>query len=270
MLPFLGDEISSVLLKLIFCHSSQTHLLPFHIIFYFTSGSTAKHGVCIYVHKLIMADSFTKPLPNVTSIHLPAFDVYCLLVYPPPSNSLDANDSVLNLITEFCVGKEVILVGDFNLPSIDWCTSPPKSSSAIDASFLDCFNSLGLTQWVHEPTYPHSGNILDLVLTSEPDRIGLTKVLLPLPGCDHYPTMFEYAFVTDHPQESDPSHAFPHKHWHKGNYGAITHHLASLDWYFELAYLSADKAFEHFATILHSLVEQFVLVKPSKATPKLG
>ena len=136
---------------------TETHLLshisdsfvtlPDYILFrHDTSGPTAKHGVCIYVHRLIMADSFSKPLPNVTSIHLPAFDVYCLLVYHPPSNSQDANDSVLNLIAEFCVGKEVILVGDFNLPSIDWYTNPPRSSSATDTSFLDCFNSLGLTQ----------------------------------------------------------------------------------------------------------------------------
>ena len=254
---------------------TETHLLslipdsfaaiPDYILFrHDTTGPTAKHGVCIYVHKLIMADSFTKPLPNVISVHLPAFDVYFLLVYRPPSNPPVANDSVLNLISEFCVGKEVILVGDFNLPSIDWHTNPPKSSSAMDASFLDCFNSLGLTQWVHEPTYPRSGNILDLVLTSESDRIGLVKVLSPFPGCDHCPTMFEYAFVADHSQESYSSQASPHKHWHKGNYGAITHHLASLDWNFELAYLSADEAFKHFATILHCLVEQFVPVKPKQ------
>lgn len=134
----------------------------------------------------------------------------------------------------------------------------------MDASFLDCFNSLGLTQWVHEPTYPRSGNILDLILTSDSDRIGLVKVLSPLPGCDHCPTLFEYAFVADHSQESDSPHAFPHKHWHKGNYGAITSHLASLDWDFEFAYLGADETFRYFATIMHGLVEQHVPVKPKQ------
>ena len=62
--------------------------------------------------------------------------------------------------------------------------------------------------------------------------------------------MFEYAFVANHSQQSGPSYAFPHKHWHKGNCGAITHHLTSLDWDYELAYLSADEVFKHFATIL--------------------
>ena len=33
--------------------------------------------------------------------------------------------------------------------------------------FLDCFYSVGLTQWALESTYPHSGNILLLVLIPE-------------------------------------------------------------------------------------------------------
>ena len=134
----------------------------------------------------------------------------------------------------------------------------------MDASFRDCCNSLGLMWWVHEPTYTCSGNILDLILILESDRIGLTKLLLPLPGCDHCTTIFEYAFVADHSLESDPSHAFPHKHWHQGNYGAITHHLASLEWDFKLADLSADEAFKHLDTILHSVVQQHVPVKPNQ------
>ena len=79
--------------------------------------------------------------------------------------------------------------------------------------------------------------------------------------------MCEYASVANHSQESYSSRASPHKHWHKGNYGAITH-LASPDWNFELAHLSADEAFKHFATILHGLVEEFVPVKPKQVAPQ--
>ena len=145
-----------------------------------------------------MTDSLVKPLPNIISFHLTAFDVHCLLVYRPPSNSSDVNNAVLRYITEFCTDKEVILIGDFNLPSIDWLVDPPTASNVTDSSFLECFSSLGLTQWVHDCTYPRSGNILDLVLTSESDRIGRINVLPPLPGCDHSPTMFEYAFDSEH------------------------------------------------------------------------
>ena len=149
---------------------TETHLLslipdsfvaiPDYILFrHDTPGPTAKHGVCIYVHKHIVTDCLLKPLPNTLSLHLPAFDVYCLLVYRPPSNPPDVNDSVLRLITEFSIDKEIILLGDFNLPSINWHVDPPRASSTTDGSFLDGFISTGLTQWVLQPTYPRSGNI---------------------------------------------------------------------------------------------------------------
>ena len=40
-----------------------------------------------------------------------------------------------------------------------------------DIRFLDAFDLLGLSQWIAEATFPRSGNILDLILTNEDDRI---------------------------------------------------------------------------------------------------
>ena len=42
-------------------------------------------------------------------------------------------------------------------------------------------NSVGLIQWVTEPTYPKSGNILDLLFTTEPDHTGKGEIEQPLP-----------------------------------------------------------------------------------------
>ena len=178
------------------------------------------------------------------------------------------NYSVLGLISGFCADREVILTGDYNLPSIDWGCDPPRASSVTDRSFLDMFVSLGLSQWVYEATYPRSGNILDLVLTSESDRIGLVKVLPPLPGCDHSPILFEYAFVADSSHETASSLHHTHRNWHKGNFGSIANCLASTDWDLELSYLSADNSFKHLVSILHNLVEEFVPVKTNKVREK--
>ena len=54
-----------------------------------------------------------------------------------------------------------------------------------DQRFLDLFASLGLIQWVQSPTFHLSGNILDLLLTSDLDRVGDVEVCLPLPVCLH-------------------------------------------------------------------------------------
>ena len=77
----------------------------------------------------------------------------------------------------------MIVLGDFNLPSLDWLSNgPTRTYPPLERSFLDVFDALGLHQWVLEPTYPSSGNILDLVLTSEDDRMGLVQVLPPPPA----------------------------------------------------------------------------------------
>ena len=92
---------------------------------------------------------------------------------------------------------------DFNLPSMDWCTNPPKSSSTIDASFLDCINSLERTQWVHESAFLCSGTILDLIVTSRFRQDCTDKSAFTITRVSSLHAMFEYAFVADHSQYSD-------------------------------------------------------------------
>ena len=171
---------------------------------------------------------------------------------------------MLRLITEFCSDREVILVGDFNLPSIDWNSDPPCAADRLDRSFLDAFTSLGLSQWVHEATYPRSGNILDLVFTSEPDRLGLLEVRPPLPGCDHSPTKFEYAFHSNGPHDPYLNQDPVHKLWHRANYDVIRKRLDSVDWALELLHLSAENSFTHLASILHDITDELVPVKSTE------
>ena len=64
----------------------------------------------------------------------------------------------------------------------------------MDLKFFDCFTVLGLTQWVNHSTFLTSGNILDIVLSSEDDRIGIIEVRPPFPSCSHMPVCFTYVF----------------------------------------------------------------------------
>eukprot|EP00057_Strongylocentrotus_purpuratus_P014907 XP_011669381.1 PREDICTED: uncharacterized protein LOC105440653 [Strongylocentrotus purpuratus] len=68
----------------------------------------------------------------------------------------------------------IILTGDFNLPSIQWeenvtIDANPQYGLHIKELMLDIIDQLGLTQMVLQPT--RMGNILDLVLTSVPDIV---------------------------------------------------------------------------------------------------
>ena len=68
------------------------------------------------------------------------------------------------MILEFCQGREVVVLGDFILPSLAWSAGDGifRGASQRDRLFLDCFAAPGLTQWVMEPTFVSSGNTLDL------------------------------------------------------------------------------------------------------------
>ena len=48
---------------------------------------------------------------------------------------------------------------------------PPR-----ETLFFYCFSLLGYSQWVEEGTFVDSGNVLDLVLTTERDRVDVSAL----------------------------------------------------------------------------------------------
>ena len=65
--------------------------------------------------------------------------------------------------------NEFILLGDFNLPEIDWLNTRALRQFDVYTLFMDIVQDSFLTQLVKEPT--RESNILDLVLTTSPDSI---------------------------------------------------------------------------------------------------
>ena len=59
-------------------------------------------------------------LPNIAGVLLVNLDVWVLVVYRPPSYAVEQEDRLIRFLNEFIVGNEVIIVGDSNLPSLDW------------------------------------------------------------------------------------------------------------------------------------------------------
>jgi hypothetical protein len=55
------------------------------------------------------------------------------------------------------------MVGDFNVPDIDWNVG--RAKGAADEELLDAIQMAGLEQLVGFPTHT-KGNILDLILTN--------------------------------------------------------------------------------------------------------
>ena len=151
--------------------SSYVNIPGFTLFCHDSPDNVCKHGVCCYVRNSLMVDSVTKPLPNTLTLRFVLFNVF--VVYRPPSSTPIDNERLASFLSDFCADKEVVIVGDFNLPSIGLIQDDQTvGCSALDKMFLETFMNLGLTQWVLQPTFPRSGNILDTVLTTEPDRVG--------------------------------------------------------------------------------------------------
>lgn len=229
-------------------------------------GRVPKHGVCAYVHRDLLVDQVTTPAENVLCFRLLKFNVYVVIVYRPPSYSDDQNDKLLSSLDTLFRDREVIIMGDFNLPSVSWNSdtgSPANSGSSTDKKFLELFRLSGLIQWVTQPTYPRSGNTLDLLLTTEHDRVGDVCVEPPLPGCDHCPFLYDYVFEDDassaHSQEPVLQDRLL---WHKGNYSRISEALSHVDWDFEFAHLSTSDLYHRFVHIVMDIVKDYIPLKP--------
>lgn len=90
------------------------------------------------------------------------------------------------------VDAPIVLVGDFNLPRINWSVPVPNDSTTKESVFADCCDDNGLLQLISFPTHK-AGATLDLLFSTDPDIIGnLAPVDLPVDS-DHKAISFDMA-----------------------------------------------------------------------------
>ena len=97
----------------------------------------------------------------------PPMTICCKYILPQSPECHLAN--VIQAFNQFLSkNPHMVIVGDLNLPNIDWqsLTAPSPSSSF----FCDSLFSLNLLQLVTEPTHIH-GNTLDVVITNQPHLV---------------------------------------------------------------------------------------------------
>ena len=226
-------------------------------------GAVRKHGVCLYIRRDIKFRVLQCECANTCGVHLVDFNVYVAVVYRPPSYGLDENAAICDFLCDFCESREVVVLGDFNLPSVPWDDDNLSAVNLppLQRSFLDCFSSLGLTQWVRSPTFLYSDNVLDLILTSEGDRLGDVTVHPALPCCDHCPLSFSYFFLD--PVDLSICGGI-RRAWHRGNYVEIERYLIDVDWGYEFSDLSVEDMVGRFSSLLFPLIDMYIPVaKPN-------
>ena len=233
--------------------STTVNIQNFNILRNDSPSGLRKHGVCLYYHKSLNVSLPKADHPNTCSIYLRSYKLHVLLVYRPPSNTLEMNQSLINFIIQFCSGREVCVMGDFNLPTANWSADPPFATSGNDKKFMECFSSLGLVQMVRAPTFVSSGRTLDLVFVTDPFVAALVETLPPLPSCGHCPVHFLGSFRIP-PLFSHSAHPLPNLDWYNADYSSISCAINEIDWHFQFAYTSLNDSYLYFEQTLHSLI----------------
>ena len=224
-----------------------------------------KHGSLLLVHESIKWSAIEVGVPNVAVVHLIDLQVFIAVCYRPPSYSELENACLVNFLSNFCLGKEVVVVGDFNLPTLNWQNGIPTGYiRPLDLLFLDTFLSLGLVQWIEEPTVVSSANTLDLVLTSEEDRISSVHVLPPFPRCIHSPVIVDYTFSDYNALGRGEEER---RSWQRGKYHKIAQSISAVDWDFEFQYETVEENYNYMLSVLDHLVERYVPMRRIDVDP---
>ena len=161
--------------------------------------------------------------------------IICLICIPPKSCSTYYINFCSYLNDILTLNIKTILLGDFNLPDINWDSLSGQSShSSIICELIFKFN---LAQFVTTPTHVQ-GNILDLVLCNDINLIHDLKVHNSEQSqlaSDHFKIKFSIPCSNPPKQKVTSSFAFDYS---KADWDGLSSHL--LDFDFSPFYLTSD------------------------------
>ena len=159
-------------------------------------------GVCIFVRRDINTSLIDINYHDFPGVEIVAVNIitntrnYITLIccYIAPSVSKEAYDLSIRCLSQICNSSEhCILIGDFNLPNIDWTTNFFPGDYKSQA-FLTFFTDYGFEQLIDECT--RNLNFLDLLLINDPAIISEYSVEAPFSNSDHESIVFNI-YVAD-------------------------------------------------------------------------
>ena len=156
------------------------------------------------------------------------------VMYRSPSSTDENNQKLLSMIRESSQLhniSRVLLMGDFNVPAIDWQElTYSGSSNDFTAEFLCAVQDSYLSQHITGFTRFRQGqrpSLLDLVFTYNPDTIDHVKHCSSLGSSDHECLMWQYKVSA---KELDYQYAACRYNFWKGNYPAMCEEFDIIDW----------------------------------------
>ena len=177
--------------------------------------------------------------------------LFVSLVYIPPRSDLTYYSTLFDFITTSTNQSEVVLLGDFNCPDINW--SSVMASECSSRLLCDFVFDNDLCQLVELPTDTH-GNTLDLVLVCSPDLVSDLHIhtnQLQFSFSNHYPITFSFHF----PVSSDTHPSIQSFQYHRGDYEGL---LLSFDFSSFFDSEDIDFLWERLKCVIYNACETFI------------
>lgn len=154
--------------------------------------------------------------------------------------------------------QTLIVLGDFNLPSIDWTNLSFTDCTNMESMLTDCCYHNSLYQLIHSPTHRYGG-ILDLLLTTDPDLVDEVKLTSPPTPSDHLAIAFHMLA-----QSTLEHHTAPSYNYKEMDEFMIASHLDAIHWptFFE-NYDCVDSMFNEFVECCTFLIRNSVPIARS-------
>ena len=151
--------------------------------------------------------------------------------------------------------KHHIIVGDFNLDSVNWenCTS----TSSVQSRFIEIFDNHCLTQLITQPTH-YRGKILDIVLTDSPHIV--SDICIGEHNehvkSDHFSVNFKVNLKTSiNRRKTIKGLRYNYK---KANWGAMNRYLHNIDWHNQIDFCDIFTGWNNFKNILKFAYDQYI------------
>ena len=248
-------------------------------------------GVAIYVRDDI-ANSFENILTfsngviELLVIYSKIENLVIACIYRQPDDVAGSNRSTSmqlnralssfhNLVDTFDPVPNIIMLGDFNLPHIQWpfCTAT-KGASRDEKQMIETLNdfmdNLFLTQYISESTHK-DGNVLDLVLTNNSNIFHDHCITQPLHSTsDHYIIEIVSKLQTSSsPSEAEPKHQPDslneyNYHCDKINWDEVKNDLSKIDWQKELRNCEPDSILQIIYQTLLEVSKKHVPIRIKK------
>ena len=169
------------------------------------------------------------------------------LVYRPPSSNDENTEELCKLLES--TDTNSIIIGDFNFPKIDWKFQTSEQKSA---NFLQRTIECEYNQMVEFKTHIR-GNLLDLVLTKNPENIVNIEQLGNLGNSDHSIILTEVLFKSKFCKTNELV-----CDWKNGDLEALSEHLKNVKWSEDLSQKSAEESWNYMKGKIHAGMDLFI------------